>query len=132
MQEYGFSQTVNSPTRRNNILDVFITNRPSLITHCSTIPGISDYKAVNIKSSVQVTVHHSNRKIHIWKKADIPKMKQAVQNFCTSFLAGNSVSTLVDFLWKEFKKACHKFMEFVPTKIFSVSHNKYPWIFHHI
>jgi len=66
----------------------------------------------------------------IWKKPDIPKMKQAAQSFLTSFLAGNSVSTLVDFLWKEFKKACHKLC---PQKyIFSVSHNRYPWISHHI
>ena len=56
MQEYGFSQTVSFPTRKNNILDIFITNRPSLITFCSTIPGISDHEAVCIKSAIQATV----------------------------------------------------------------------------
>ena len=34
MQECGFSQAINFPTRRNNILDIFFTNRPSLIRKC--------------------------------------------------------------------------------------------------
>ena len=59
MQEYEFSQTINFPTRKNNILDIFITNRPSLITFCSTIPGISDHEAVCIKSAIQATIQHS-------------------------------------------------------------------------
>ena len=71
MQEYGFSQTVNFPTRKNNILDIFITNRPSLITFCSTISGISDHEAVCIKSAIQATIQHSNHSTYIWKRADI-------------------------------------------------------------
>ena len=75
MQEYGFSQTVNFPTRKNNILDIIITNRPSLITFCSMIPGISNHEAVCNKSTIQATVQHSNHSTYIWKRADIPNMK---------------------------------------------------------
>ena len=38
-----FTQLVNSPTRGNNILDLFFTNRSKFIKSCSIEPGISDY-----------------------------------------------------------------------------------------
>ena len=47
-QEFGFSQVVNFTTRGNNILDVYFTNRPSLINCCYPIAGISDHKAIYI------------------------------------------------------------------------------------
>ena len=34
----GFTQLVNSPTRGNNILDIFATNKPSLILKCNVVP----------------------------------------------------------------------------------------------
>ena len=32
--DFGLTQIVNLPTRENNILDIFLTNRPSLINDC--------------------------------------------------------------------------------------------------
>ena len=49
LQEYGFTQVVNFPTRANNTLDVFITNRPSLLHSCSSIAGISDHEGFRTK-----------------------------------------------------------------------------------
>ena len=34
LQEYGFTQTVTFPTRGSNTLDIFATNRPSLVKSC--------------------------------------------------------------------------------------------------
>jgi len=44
LESSGFMQTVESPTRGQNILDIFLTNRPSLIVSCKTIDGISDHE----------------------------------------------------------------------------------------
>ena len=51
-EEHDFTQTVNS--RGNNILDVFLTNRPSpgTVKSCHTVPGISKHKVVVIQSSI--------------------------------------------------------------------------------
>ena len=46
----GLSQMVNSPTIGSNILDIFMTNRPSLIESCTVIDGISDHEAVYLQS----------------------------------------------------------------------------------
>ena len=43
------SVKVNAPTRGSNILDIFLTNRPSLIEACEIVDGISDHEAVMVK-----------------------------------------------------------------------------------
>jgi len=48
------NSTVEYPTRGLNILDIFLTNRPSLIISCKTIDGISDHEAVLVKSDTIV------------------------------------------------------------------------------
>ena len=46
-------QMVLEPTRNENVLDLFVTNRPSLINRLEVIPGLSDHKAVLINSSIK-------------------------------------------------------------------------------
>ena len=40
---HGFSQMNLQPTRYNHILDIFLTNRPALVSDIKVIPGISDH-----------------------------------------------------------------------------------------
>ena len=44
IEDYGLTQMVDFPTRRQSILDIFITNHPSLVTDCKPVPGISDHE----------------------------------------------------------------------------------------
>jgi len=46
---------VGFPTRNNNILDIFATNRPNLVNKCVPLPGISDHDIVFIESSLKAT-----------------------------------------------------------------------------
>ena len=50
----GFTQFVNFPTRSNNILDIFCMNRPSLLNKCYPISGIGDHEAVAVTSQTSV------------------------------------------------------------------------------
>ena len=50
--DYVFTQTVSTPTRNQNIL---LTNRPSAITSCEVIPGISDHEIISISTSAVIT-----------------------------------------------------------------------------
>ena len=51
--DHALSQLVHSPTRLNNILDLFITNLPALTKSVDVIPGISDHDIVLINSLVR-------------------------------------------------------------------------------
>ena len=68
----GLSQMVTFPTRLDNTLDVFLTNRPSLVNRCEPIPGVSDHDATVYVNSYIVPKRQRpvQRKIHIWKEAD--------------------------------------------------------------
>ena len=43
---------VSTPTRDTNILDIFMTDRYSLVESCDTVDGIGDHEAVFGKSLV--------------------------------------------------------------------------------
>ena len=47
----GSDQIVRFPTRGQNIRDVFLTNRPSLIEKCKAESGLSDHDIVFVKAS---------------------------------------------------------------------------------
>ena len=44
--EINLTQLVTFPTRESNILDIFATNRPTLIIKSTPVPGISDHDTV--------------------------------------------------------------------------------------
>ena len=91
----GFSQLVDTPTRQNNILDIFATNRPSLVTKCGIIPGISDHESVYVEAQLKtVTVHSSPRHVLLWNKADFQHINDLMLQYASDFISVNSVDTL--------------------------------------
>ena len=62
---YGFTQIVDAPTRKHNILDLFLTNRPSLVKSCKVIPGFSDHEIVHISTYVSAPCKLNSRKVFL-------------------------------------------------------------------
>ena len=54
---HSLTQMVDFPTRNNNILDIFITNRPSLLIQCYPQPGISDHEIVYVVSYIKAPLY---------------------------------------------------------------------------
>ena len=52
LKDIAYQQIVDFPTRLGNILDIFATNRPSLIGKCSSLPGLSDHDIVMIDTNI--------------------------------------------------------------------------------
>ena len=95
----GLTQIVNSPTRGSNILDIFVTNRSSIIESCETVDGISDHEAVLTKSPIRVHLSHPvKRPIYLWSCADFILIKQTIQNSCEQFISTYSTATPVNIL----------------------------------
>ena len=77
VENSGLDQVVDFQTRDDNLLDIFLTNRPSLIQSCKSLPGISDHEIVYVESDVSVKYQRPiRRKIWLWSKADLPSMKE--------------------------------------------------------
>jgi hypothetical protein len=69
VEDIGLQQMVDFHTRNNATLDLFLTNRPSLINRLKPIPGISDHDALFIDSDVQAKLRRTiSRQIFLWKK----------------------------------------------------------------
>ena len=131
--DYGFEQVVTEPTRGDNILDLFFTKNPSLVIRSSTIPGISDHDGipmilVNTRPSLS---KHKPRKVFLYRKADIGKLKEEVRNISRdiqSEVQTERSTCSVEEVWSKFKLRLHKAVdETVPSKIVSKK-NSTPWI----
>ena len=125
----GLSQMVTFPTRLHNTLDVFLTNRPSLVNRCEPIPGVSDHDAAVYVNSDIVPKRQRpvQRKIHIWKKADTELIKEDLAAFAEEMQTRYNPETPVETLWALFTAKCQSVLaNHVPTKLSSQRYNQ-PW-----
>jgi len=127
--DIGSEQMIRFPTRNNNTLDLFLTNRPSLVTRTKRLPGVSDHDAVFVEVHAQATRKRpTKRKIPLWKNADYESIQLATTRFTSSFTSDNTPDTDINTLWDSFKDACSTIVEKnVPSKM-STSRFNQPWI----
>ena len=84
--DIGLTQLVDFPTRGRNILDIFATNRPSLVEKCIPIPGIGDHEAVYFESSIQARyTRPAQRKVFLWSKTDFSTLSDIITHSCAVF-----------------------------------------------
>jgi hypothetical protein len=124
------SQTVKFPTRDKSTLELFFTNRPSLLNRCEPIPGISDHDtAVYIDSDISIKRQRpTQRKIMLWNKTDVDGLKKEVISFSDTFLTAHTNTTNINSLWNDFKSGCLDNMNrYIPTNLTSIRYSQ-PWI----
>ena len=77
---------VSDPTRECNVLDLFLTNSPTLVESVSVTTGTSDHDVV----VADVKIRPNNQKlkprtVHLYSKADVDSIKQEIHDFQSSF-----------------------------------------------
>ena len=129
--DLGLSQTVDRPTRGNNILDLFFTNYLDLIQNSNVISGVSDHEAVQIESKLFIkTKKPAKREIRLWNQADMTQIKTDAESFAKFFIGHfkNKHSTDINSMWSCIKINLLRILEMnVPTKM-SSSKTFLPWI----
>lgn len=130
-EDLGLHQTVTEPTRQDNILDLFFTNRPSLIEKSTLIPGLSDHDGIP-KLTIDLSPKFCRLKpyrVYLYKKADTENMRKDLATFCQDFTAQNTPhSGSVEQLWSKFKIKLQEVMDtHIPSKMVT-SKNKLPWL----
>eukprot|EP00745_Piridium_sociabile_P038619 TRINITY_DN7074_c0_g1_i3.p1 TRINITY_DN7074_c0_g1~~TRINITY_DN7074_c0_g1_i3.p1 ORF type:complete len:816 (+),score=128.54 TRINITY_DN7074_c0_g1_i3:312-2759(+) len=125
----NMEQMVSSPTRKDNILDIFMTNRPSLINKCETLPGISDHDVVYIDSDIEAQRPKPvKRKILLWKRANFEELKTHAAAFRDLFMSKYTPTSSVAEMWTDIKAHLLESMEkHVPSKMSTSRHNQV-WI----
>ena len=116
--DVGLHQIIDRPTREDNILDLFFTNRPSLVNRSTVIPGISDHHAISIDSHVTMTRQNPTKMtIFMWGKANIQGIKEMCQELSNAIIQGYTSKSNIDNVWSYFKNGCQKIIEVnVPSR----------------
>ena len=128
-QDLGLQQIVDFPTRGTSLLDIFFSNKPDLVNSCKLLSGLGDHEAVSIKNSLFIKKKKpTKRKILLWNRADVNKIKEKTHTFRTTFLNKFSTNSNVDEMWDYIKKEIFSIIDkYVPSKI-SSSKTHQPWI----
>lgn len=84
IHDSNLEQIVSFPTRKDHVLDLFMTNRPSLVNRCEPLPGIVDHDIVYIDITAKIN-KLTQRKINLWEKADNTKLEELTRSINTDF-----------------------------------------------
>ena len=128
--DMGLNQIIDFPTREDVTLELFLTNRPNLVHRCVGIPGISDHDTIAYVETLSRAKYQkpAQRKIFIWKRADINALRTDMSDYAKDYHGNSSVSTDVNIPWNTFTEQCNHLMEkHIPSKMSSQRFNQV-WI----
>ena len=126
----GLCQLVSTPTRVNNILDLFFTSNPHLVETNSLIPGISDHDGIPliVMNSKPRILKQKPRKIYSYHKANLIAIKSDLLNFTNHFINKDSSQCSIDDLYSELGDKIKEVMEaHIPSRMVN-KRNTSPWI----
>ena len=125
----GLEQVVDFPTRYENLLDILLTNRPSLMGRVDRVPGVSDHQGVLASSLVKARYRRPvKRKIYLWNRSDTDSIRDEMASFSHRFTLDYSIHTPVNQLWITFKSKCLEILETLVVSRWSSERFSQPWI----
>lgn len=87
LDDHNLTQMVTEQTRGENILDLFLTNNPTLVKKINILPGIVDHDIVYTEVSIRPQTNRQIPRIMpIVKRADLDGFSQHMSSFKTTFL----------------------------------------------
>lgn len=127
IRDAGLTQINSLPTRGNNILDIFLTNRPNLVIDHQTLPGLGDHDVLLVDTRIRAEkIKRQPHKVTIWKKANINALKEETKQFSSAFIKNTPPD--VEDMWTAIHSHLTKMMNtHIPTKTCSNKFNQ-PWI----
>lgn len=110
IHDSNLEQIVSFPTRKDHVLDLFMTNRPSLVNRCEPLPGTVDHDIVYIDITAKIN-KLTQRKINLWEKADNTKLEELTRSINTDFRSKFHPMIPIQEKWGFIKKNLLKILE---------------------
>ena len=129
INDIGFEQSVTTPTRNKNILDLVLSTSPNVID-LDVTPGMSDHEAVVFYFDVQnKTINtKSEHKVALYHKANLENIKRDLLEFHNYFFEHDPYTQSVEQNWNKLKSAItDSITKHVPFKTMHPN-SKLPWI----
>ena len=123
--EHNLTQVHSQPTRDNNLLDLVLTNNPSIVKTSSSVPGISDHAMVVTDIDIiPKYIRQKPRKFFIFSKANWDNIFKETASLSQEIV---SSSNDVQQLWDSFKNGIFDIMtRNIPSKT-SKKRKSVPW-----
>ena len=130
---YNLEQMVKIPTRGKNILDLFLTNIPSMVHNIQTLPslGSSDHDIVFHELKInRGRPIQAKRTIRSYKKADWTGFRAELNDFAELFIKEDNPDP--NDSWNKFKMEMSRLTDkYIPSRQ-SKTRADLPWISHDI
>lgn len=110
IHDSNLEQIVSFPTRKDHVLDLFMTNRPSLVNRCEPLPGIVDHDIVYIDITAKIN-KLTQRKINLWEKTDNTKLEELTRSINIDFHSKFHPMIPIQEKWGFIKKNLLKILE---------------------
>ena len=82
---------VTSPTRQDNIPDLFLTTNPTLVDEVGCRPDLGDHDMVTAFCALKPSIQKQKpRKVPLFNKADWPKLNSLMRDYQKKFLLNHS------------------------------------------
>jgi len=114
--ENGNSQVIDSPTRGDALLDVYLVRPGSSVTSSGTVQGVSDHLAVILEVEWEDTCTEPQveRVVPVYNKTDVSGLQTFLRD---KFVVWSSDGTNVQEIWNNLKNIVYESIErFVPYK----------------
>ena len=128
LDDFGLHQSNSKPTRKNNILDLFISIAPSLVNRIEILPGLSDHDAILAEFDINPYSKKSQRpKVNVYHKMEKDKFEEYLYSWREDFIKIKHKYTTNE-LWENFKSALELGVKkIVPVKTIRKK-DKLPWV----
>ncbi|XP_066911983.1 uncharacterized protein [Clytia hemisphaerica] len=127
--KHKLSQHVNFTTRKDALLDLLLTNRPTFLIRCLPVDGFGDHDTCAL---ADIACHPqkykpTQRTVHCWKRANLNQLRQDIDTDIKNLISTNTVDTPVNVIWSNFKNIIINAQKIhVPTKSTSKRFHQ-PW-----
>ena len=128
LADHSMQQMNENSTREGAVLDLFITNKPTLVRNMDTTPSISDHESAIIADCYlkPVITTKPPRRVFVWAQASWQKMKADIHRFASTFSMRDKT---VDDGWNDIKEALNSTIaRHIPTKTVKSRPKHRQWI----
>ena len=128
LSDHHLTQMQQEPTRNNDILDLFCTNKPGLVRYTQTIPGFSDHDFIVVDCDLRPQfIKNMPRKVYTYSRAKWDDMRKELNSSIDEYSRDFDNRT-VDKNWDSFKTILSNLSDkYIPSRMTSTKQHL-PWL----
>lgn len=129
VNDLGWEQMVEEPTRGENFLDLFLTNHPNLVPRTETIPGLADHDAVYMELQIHPPKKRQpQRSIPIYTEECKQPLKEAAKQLNDHIVVTHNEQSPVEAIWSDLRQGLADALRLHVPHRQTKSKPSYPWI----